>query len=122
MVCMGISFLLQGLYKDVKAMNELKRRHRLVITGSSPKSTGQSTTDLGFTRTQLQFIYQVYRNTVEPLIMDTLKSGQPPYNCSPLLMYCPYISTSEEMDKALVPSVCIIRRFYCTHKQSKDKV
>ena len=37
--------------------------------------------------------------TVEPLIMDTLKSGQPPYNgntVGPLHIYCPYISTSEE--------------------------
>ena len=37
--------------------------------------------------------------TVEPLIMDTLKSGQPPYNghtVHPLPIYCPYISTSEE--------------------------
>ena len=37
--------------------------------------------------------------TVEPLIMDTLKSGQPPYNghtVRPLPLYCPYISTSEE--------------------------
>ena len=36
--------------------------------------------------------------TVEPLIMETLKSGQPPYNgqnCLPLCLYiyCPYIST-----------------------------
>ena len=38
-------------------------------------------------------------NTVEPLIMDTPKSGQPPYNgqtVCPLPIYCPYISTSEE--------------------------
>ena len=37
--------------------------------------------------------------TVEPPIMDTLKSGQPPYNghaVRPLPIYCPYISTSEE--------------------------
>ena len=36
--------------------------------------------------------------TVEPLIMDTLKSGQPPYNGHTVhpLPYCPYISTSEE--------------------------
>ena len=37
-------------------------------------------------------------NTVEPPIMDTLKSGQPPYNghtARPLPIYCPYISTSE---------------------------
>ena len=37
--------------------------------------------------------------TVEPLIMDTLKSRQPPYNgqtVHPLPIYCPYISTSEE--------------------------
>ena len=36
---------------------------------------------------------------VEPLITDTLKSGQPLYNgqiVHPLLIYCPYISTSEE--------------------------
>ena len=36
--------------------------------------------------------------TVEPLIMDTPKSGQPPYNgqsVRPLPIYCPYISTSE---------------------------
>ena len=40
-----------------------------------------------------------YSYTVEPLIMDTLKSGQPPYNgqtVCPLPIYCPYISTSEE--------------------------
>ena len=32
-------------------------------------------------------------------LMDTLKSGQPPYNghtVHPLSIYCPYISTSEE--------------------------
>ena len=43
--------------------------------------------------------YPVLRNTVEPLIMDTPKSGQPPYNgqtVRPLHIYCPYISTSEE--------------------------
>ena len=37
--------------------------------------------------------------TVEPLIMDTLKSGQPPYNghtVHPLPIYCPYISISKE--------------------------
>ena len=37
--------------------------------------------------------------TVEPLIMDTLKIGQPPYNGHtghPLPIYCSYISTSEE--------------------------
>ena len=37
--------------------------------------------------------------TVEPLIMDTPKSRQPPYNgqtVRPLPIYCPYISTSEE--------------------------
>ena len=37
--------------------------------------------------------------TVEPLIIGTLKSGQPPYNghtVRPLPIYCPYISTSEE--------------------------
>ena len=36
---------------------------------------------------------------VEPLITDTLKSGQPLYNgqtVHPLPKYCPYISTSEE--------------------------
>ena len=41
----------------------------------------------------------VLQYTVEPLIMDTLKSGQPPYNghtVYPLPIYCPYISTSEE--------------------------
>ena len=40
-----------------------------------------------------------YRITVEPPIMDTLKSGQPPYNgqiVCPLPIYCPYISTSKE--------------------------
>ena len=38
-------------------------------------------------------------DTVEPLIMDTPKSGQPPYNeqtAHPLPRYCLYISTSEE--------------------------
>ena len=38
-------------------------------------------------------------NTVVPPIMDTLMSGQPPYNghtVHPLPIYCPYISTSEE--------------------------
>ena len=37
--------------------------------------------------------------TVEPPIMDTPKSGQPPYNgqtAHPLPIYCPYISTSEQ--------------------------
>ena len=37
--------------------------------------------------------------TVEPLIMDTLKSEQPPNNgqtVRPLPTYCPYISISEE--------------------------
>ena len=37
--------------------------------------------------------------TVEPLIMDTPKSRQPPYNgqtVRPLPIYCPYISSSEE--------------------------
>ena len=37
--------------------------------------------------------------TVEPPIMDTLRSGQPPYNghtVHPLPIYYPYISTSEE--------------------------
>ena len=41
----------------------------------------------------------LYGCTMEPLIMDTLKSGQPPYNghtVHPLPMYCPYIPTSEE--------------------------
>ena len=61
---------------------------------------------------------------VEPLITDALKtkSGQPLYNWQtvhPLLIYCPYISTSEEgdnlwtMDKMVVPNVSIIRRFHC---------
>ena len=38
-------------------------------------------------------------NIVELLIMDTPKSGQPPYNghtVHPLPIYCSYISTSEE--------------------------
>ena len=52
-------FRFQSLYKDVKVMYELKRRHRLVITGAAPKTTGPSTTDLGFNRAELQFIYQV---------------------------------------------------------------
>ena len=37
--------------------------------------------------------------TVEPLVMDTVKSGRPPYNghtVHPLPLYCHYISTSEE--------------------------
>ena len=41
----------------------------------------------------------LYSNIVEPLIMDTLKSGQPPYSgqtARPLPIYCPYISTSEQ--------------------------
>ena len=41
----------------------------------------------------------MYMYTVEPLIMDTPKSRQPPYNgqtVRPLPIYCPYISTSEE--------------------------
>ena len=38
------------------------------------------------------------RYTVEPLIMNTLKSGQPPYNGQTVHppACCPYISTSEE--------------------------
>ena len=44
--------------------------------------------------------FSAIRYTVEPpIVMDTLKSGQPSYNgqtvCS-LLIHCPYISTSEE--------------------------
>ena len=40
------------------------------------------------------------------MIMDTLKSGQPPYNgqtVHPLPIYCPYISTSEEWTKCSSP-------------------
>ena len=40
-------------------MNELRRRHRLVITGVAPNETGPGTTDVGFNRAELQFIYQV---------------------------------------------------------------
>ena len=40
-----------------------------------------------------------FGTTVEPPIMNTRKSGQPPYNgqtVRPLPTHCPYISTSEE--------------------------
>ena len=43
--------------------------------------------------------HQVSGYTVEPPIMDSPKSGQPPYNGHTvhyLPMYCPYIPTSEE--------------------------
>ena len=45
------------------------------------------------------FAHQNAVYTVEPLIMDTPKSGQPPYNghtVHPLPIYCPYISTSKK--------------------------
>jgi hypothetical protein len=50
----------KSLYKDVKAMHELKRRQRLVITGKAPQRTERGRTDVGFSRAELQFIYQVY--------------------------------------------------------------
>ena len=59
-------------------------------------------------------------NTVEPLTMDTLKSGQPPYNgqtVHPLPIYCPYISTSEEgttSEQWTKHSSPIIQRFHYT--------
>ena len=43
---------------------------------------------------------------MEPPIMDTLKSGQPPYNrqtVHPLHIYCPYISTSEAIEQNARP-------------------
>ena len=71
-------------------------------------------------------------------IMDTLKSGEPPYTVCPLPIYCPYISTSEEgttseqWTKCSSPmcqlnSLSIVgwlstlqsvhyRRFHCKHK------
>ena len=56
--------------------------------------------------------------------MDTLKSGQPPYNgqtVHPLPSNCPYISNSKEgttskqyMDKMIVPNMSIIiQSFHC---------
>lgn len=61
----GISAFMTGtksLYKDVKTMYELKRRHRLVITGVAPRETGPGTTDMVFTRAELQFIHQTQRD------------------------------------------------------------
>ena len=58
-------------------------------------------------------------STVEPPIMDTLKSGQPPYNghtVHPLPIYCPYISISEEGTTSIKyssPNLSITRRFHC---------
>ena len=53
-----------------------------------------------FVHTLRRGIYMhTLREGVEPPIMDTLKSGQPPYNgqtVHSLAIYCPYISTSEE--------------------------
>ena len=40
-------------------MNELKRRHRLVITGVAPQDVGSGAPDLVFSRKELQFIYLV---------------------------------------------------------------
>lgn len=57
--CTQWDICLQSLYKDVKSMYELKRRHRLVITGVAPHETGLGKTDFKFNRAELQFIYQV---------------------------------------------------------------
>ena len=54
---------------------------------------------LGPSYWRLEHILAGFLTTVEPLIMDTPKSRQPPYNgqtVRPLPIYCPYISTSEE--------------------------
>ena len=40
-------------------MYELKRRHRLIITGLAPREVGPGTTDLVFTRAEMQFMCQV---------------------------------------------------------------
>ena len=56
----SVHIMLQSLYKDVKAMYELKRRHRLIITGVAPKLTGLGKTDVGFSRAELHFMYQVH--------------------------------------------------------------
>jgi hypothetical protein len=52
----------KSLYKDVKVMYELKRRHRLIITGLAPREVGPGTTDLVFTRAEMQFICQTQRD------------------------------------------------------------
>ena len=41
-------------------------------------------------------LHSINRHTVESPIMDTPKSGQPPYNGQTACPHCPYISTSKE--------------------------
>ena len=60
-------------------MYGLKRRHRLVITGVAPCETGQGVTDVGFSRSELQFICQV---SVFSLLMVCM------FICSRVSMQC----------------------------------
>ena len=58
--------------------------------------------------TSLSYTGRGMQYTVEPLIMDTLNSGQPPYNGHTVhpLPCCPYISTSGEGTTALQWTKC----------------
>ena len=70
--------------------------------------------------------WHFYFNTVEPLIMDTLKNGQPPYNDT-LFAPCLYniVHTYLPPKKGqplnngqmLVPNVSIIWRFHCIREK-----